>query len=489
MQSNKLRKLQIYNLISCLIISTIIFFIYNNIPFLNDLLGHLSVNTSFSKPSCEGEGFIFCRPPFIKFLYYFLYNFIGIDFLIFLQVFFFVLTTFLIRFELIKLKLNKWIINFIYLMILINPKILKYSFSTVEESFYIPVLLLIISLSIKFILKKNLKNLIYLNLSFSLLVLIKPAGIIFYFLAILINIFYLIKIDNKTYQKKLIFFFMIFLILISPMRIIKNWNKYVNTKNINNNYFSIQALGSLISKQKMTLKYNKEDNLSQFIDNRFIKLNNIREIKKLDTIQNLHLECVIYPAMNNPIYKDPDVLDFFKKNYSKNLDKKLFVLYLKNLIKNPNHFLLKFNQCFLGNFLMVSILSEREFKDIKQISMNSIFNNNDKSIISSLERNVKDYSNVIGQVRAISVSIFLITIISIIISIHSLITNKNDKFAILSILFFCMYYLVINLHVNLILVQTRWFFTYSPLLVFSNLKILELLNLFFAKFNYSNLKK
>ena len=68
MQSNKLRKLQIYNLISCLIISTIIFFIYNNIPFLNDLLGHLSVNTSFSKPSCEGEGFIFCRPPFIKFL-------------------------------------------------------------------------------------------------------------------------------------------------------------------------------------------------------------------------------------------------------------------------------------------------------------------------------------------------------------------------------------------------------------------------------------
>ena len=193
--------------------------------------------------------------------------------------------------------------------------------------------------------------------------------------------------------------------------------------------------------------------------------------------------------MNNPIYKDPDVLDFFKKNYSKNLDKKLFVLYLKNLIKNPNHFLLKFNQCFLGNFLMVSILSEREFKDIKQISMNSIFNNNDKSIISSLERNVKDYSNVIGPVRAISVSIFLITIISIIISIHSLITNKNDKFAILSILFFCMYYLVINLHVNLILVQTRWFFTYSPLLVFSNLKILELLNLFFAKFNYSNLKK
>tara|TARA_X000000950_G_C13810076_1_gene617225 strand:- start:231 stop:1310 length:1080 start_codon:yes stop_codon:yes gene_type:complete len=359
----------------------------------------------------------------------------------------------------------------------------------VEESFYIPVLLLIISLSIKFILKKNLKNLIYLNLAFSLLVLIKPAGIIFYFIVILMNISYLIKIDNKTYKKKLIFFFMFFLILISPMLITKKLNNYVESGNKNNNYFSIQALGSLISKQKIISKYNKDDNLLQFIDNRIVKLNNIREIKKLDIIQNLHLECVIYPAMNNPIYDDPDVLDFFKKNYSKNLDKKLFVLYVKNLFKNPNHFLLKFNQCFFANFLMVSVLSENEFKDIKQISMNPIFTNNDKSIISSLERNVKNYSNVIGPVRAISVSIFVITIVSIIISIRSLITNKNDKFALLSILFFCMYYLVINLHVNLILVQTRWFFTYSPLLIFSNLKIIELLNLFFTKSNYLNLKK
>ena len=60
----------------------------------------------------------------------------------------------------------------------INPKILKYSFSIQEESFYIPALLLGISSLIGFILKINIKNLIYLNLTFALIVLIREAGIV-----------------------------------------------------------------------------------------------------------------------------------------------------------------------------------------------------------------------------------------------------------------------------------------------------------------------
>ena len=43
-----------------------------------------------------------------------------------------------------------------------------------------------------------------------------------------------------------------------------------------------------------------------------------------------------------------------------------------------------------------------------------------------------------------------------------------------------MYYLVI-IFINLISVQARWFFTYFPILIFSNLKVLELVNLFFKK--------
>ena len=123
-----------------------------------------------------------------------------------------------------------------------------------------------------------------------------------------------------------------------------------------------------------------------------------------------------------------------------------------------------------------------EFDEIKRVSANPIFTDNDKKIINSLERTVKSYGRFIKPIRGISFFIFSITILSFIISIISILKNKNDKFAILSILFFCMYYLVINLHVNLILVQTRWFFTYSPLLIFSNLKIIELINLFLNKY-------
>ena len=119
---------------------------------------------------------------------------------------------------------------------------------------------------------------------------------------------------------------------------------------------------------------------------------------------------------------------------------------------------------------------------LKEFQLDPIFNDNDKAIINSLERNVKSYGRFIKPIRVISLFIFFITILSFIISIISILKNKNDKFAILSILFFCMYYLVINLHVNLNLVQTRWFFTYSPLLIFSNLKIIELINLFLIKY-------
>ena len=44
-----------------------------------------------------------------------------------------------------------------------------------------------------------------------------------------------------------------------------------------------------------------------------------------------------------------------------------------------------------------------------------------------------------------------------------------------------MYYLVIHLHVNLISVQVRWFFTYYPILIFSNLKIIEIINTFISR--------
>ena len=492
MEINKLKKFNVYNLIFCLIFSIIIFYLFNNVSFFNNLLGEINLsdgmgftdNGTISKPkSCND--YFFCRAPTIPYLYYFLLNSLSVDSVIFLQVFLLVSITFLIRIKLINLNLSPWIASFLFFIIVINPKILKYSLGTQEESFYIPALLLGISTLIGFILKRNIKNLIYLNLAFALIVLIREAGIVFYFLTVLINIYYLIKIDNENYKKKLSLIIITFFILISPQVINKNLTNHLNPEKIKNHYFSMHALTSLISKQE-NYQNDNDSSLLKLINDRTKKLNKIREIKNLDKNKRLNFECVIFPAMNNLSYLHPKILNFYENNHQEDLNEQLFFLYIKNFFKSPSIFLMKFHQCFFANFLMVELLTKEEMDDMEKILRNPVFDNDDKRIIERFHKISKNYYNIVEPVRIMSFSVLIITLISIIISIKSLLRNKNDKFALLSILFFCMYYLVINLHVNLISVQVRWFFTYYPLLIFSNLKIIELINLFFIKSKYLN---
>ncbi len=481
MQIKNPRELNKYDALFCLIFSVIIFFLFNNVSLFNSTLGELNLpkNILDSEPKPDICYVYFCRAALTPYLYYLLLNFINVDFIIFLQIYLLVSVTFLIRIKLINLNLSTWLVNFLFIIIFINPKFLKYSFSTQEESFYIPALLFGIASLIGFILKKNVKNLIYLNISFALIVLIREAGIIFYFLIIIINIYYFTKIDNRKYKKKISLTFLIFIILISPIIINKNLTNYLVQKKINNHYFSMHALTSLISKQENL--QNNDDSLSILINNRIAKLNNIREIKDLNKVQRFHFECVIFPALNNLSYLHPEILSFYENNYQENLNKKLFALYIENFIKNSGNFLIKFNQCFFSNFLLVEILTKEEMTGMKKILINPIFDNDDKRIIKRFHEISKNYYNLIKPIRILNLIVLTITFISIIISIKSLAQNKNDKFAMLSILFFCMYYLVINLHVNLTHVQVRFFFTYYPLLIFSNLKIIELTNLFFEK--------
>lgn len=489
MEIKNLRKLNKFDLIFCLIFSIIIYLLFNNVAFFKNLLGEINLsdgmgftnNGIVTKPvSCND--YFFCRAPTIPYLYYYLLNTITIDLVIFLQIFLLVLTTSLIRVKLINLNLGSWIANFLFIIIVINPKILKYSLGTQEESFYVPALLFGISSLIGFILKKNIINLFYLNLSFALVVLIREAGIVFYFIIVLINFYYLIKIDHNKYKKKISLLIIFSLILIFPQVVNKSLTNHLNHDRIKNHYFSMHALTSLISKQENYKIFNDSD-LSKLINNRIIKLNKIREIENLNKNKKLNFECIIFPAMNNLSYLHPKILNFYTKNHQEDLNKQLFTLYIENFFKNPVIFLTKFNQCFFANFLLVELLTKQEMNDIKEILKNPIFDNDDKRIVKRFHKISKNYYHVIEPLRIINICILIITLFSFLISIVSLVKNKNDKFAILSILFFSMYYLVIILHVNLISVQARWFFTYFPILIFSNLKVIELVNLFFTKKN------
>ena len=58
---------------------------------------------------------------------------------------------------------------------------------------------------------------------------------------------------TKEVLEKILYTLIFFLILISPIIINKILNNYVLSQKINKNYFSIQAIGSLISKQEKFL--------------------------------------------------------------------------------------------------------------------------------------------------------------------------------------------------------------------------------------------
>ena len=163
MEIKNFKKINKFDVIFCVIFSIIIFFLFSNIFFFKNLLGEINLSDGMgftergiaTKPTSCNDYF-FCRAPIIPYLYYYLLNNIRIDFVIFLQIFLLVLATFSIRIKLINLNLSSWIASFLFIIIVINPKILKYSFGTQEESFYVPALLFGISSLIEFILKKNI---------------------------------------------------------------------------------------------------------------------------------------------------------------------------------------------------------------------------------------------------------------------------------------------------------------------------------------------
>ena len=186
----------------------------------------------------------------------------------------------------------------------------------------------------------------------------------------------------------------------------------------------MHALTSFISKQE-NYEIDNDTDLSKLINNRITKLNQIREIENLNKNKKLNFECIIFPAMNNLSYLHPKILNFYERNHKKDLNKELFILYIKNFFKNPDIFLLKFHECFYANFLLVELLNEKEMSDMEIILENPIFDTDDKRIVERFHKISKNYYNIIEPLRVINISILVITLISIIISIKSLLKNKK----------------------------------------------------------------
>ena len=140
MEIENFKKLNLNNLLICLLFSLVIFYLFKNFPFFSNFLGQINLLEEGINPRPETCYNFFCRAAIIPYLYYLLLNFLKLDILIFFQVFLLIFSSFLIRINLINLKINSLVANILFLIIVFNPKILKYSFG-IRRIFFIPVII------------------------------------------------------------------------------------------------------------------------------------------------------------------------------------------------------------------------------------------------------------------------------------------------------------------------------------------------------------
>ena len=459
-----------------LILTILLFYLYQDISFLKKLLGKISIENSVDLKSICSE--YFCRNFLYQYIKYIFFKFLSFKILIFFQIYLLIFSSFYLKKSLDKININSFFNWVIFVFLIINPKLLKYSFSIMEESIYIPTLILFCSFLINYLKHKNYSDLIFLVFFSTILLSLKSIAIFFYIFVICLIFLNLSKLKKIRPTIKL---FNLIIILIIPFFLNSISHFFFKKSNTQNHYLKIHVVSSLpvILKNKKLIVENELENL---IVDRSKKIQEIRKIVSNDQKNLIYFECVIFPAINNLIYDDPEIIKFFNTNKYNDINYELISVYFKSFLSNPIHFIKRYHKCFYANFIMAEFLTEEEYNNISKIVETENLEPHDKFIIKSFIKNSKNYFNIINYFRVIGIIILVTTLFSLTNSIYDFIIKKNKNYtSLLSIIFFLLFYLIINIHVNLVHVQSRWLFTYLPLLILSNLKILEYFSILMKK--------
>ena len=127
-------------ILSSLFLSIIIFFIYGDHSKLHFLIGEIDEIKKGEILNNCGE--VFCRGLIYNIFVYFFFNIFEIkETVIFIQIFFLVFSTIHLYNQLRKIQIHKLLNFFIIILILLNPKLIRYSFNHGEESLIIPIII------------------------------------------------------------------------------------------------------------------------------------------------------------------------------------------------------------------------------------------------------------------------------------------------------------------------------------------------------------
>lgn len=458
-----------------ILISLLILILYGQDSILHKYLGQISSFKEVQLLNVCHE--TFCRGIIYNLYVFVFYNTLENDLIIiFSQIFLFAFCVFKLVNQMNKNGINKYLLYIFLLIIFLNPKLIKYFFNFGEEAILIPLIIIYFSYVLKFFENRSLGNYIIINILTILLYLTK-SGTAPIILATILFSFFL----NYNMKKK-IFFFCLPILLIAIFHQITS-NIIISDKNKNNYYLHIHLLSANIAKSNITEKKNR--NIDQLINHKIYRKNIIRDQISGNFNNKIFFKCVIFPALNNYVYEDKVIKDFFEDQKNYNDIKNIPFIYLRNFIADPIEFISHYLTCTYSNFIFIEFISQRNFEKNLELIKNENLTSHEKKLINSFIINSQPYFNFLLYARIFGFLTLIIIHISFCVSLTNVMKKKADSIDVYNLFVFFTYMSIIFIHVNIVHSQSRWFFSYLPLAMISSTIFLnKLLNLIRYKKKY-----
>lgn len=451
-----------------ILISILILTLYGQHSFFHKYLGQISSFEVVQFLDVCNE--VFCRGIIYNLFIFFFYNTLENNLvIIFSQIFLFVFSTFILMNQMSKNSVNNSLLYIFLFIIFLNPKVIKYFFNSGEEAILIPLIIIYFATVLKFLADRSYVNYIIINILTVLLYLTKSGTAPIILTTILFSFFL-----NCNVKKKIIFFLLpIFLIIIFHQI---TSSMISSNKSKKNYYLHFHLLSSTIAKSNIIEKNNSD--LDKLINDKIYRKNIIRDQIGGDFQNKIFFKCVIFPALNNYVYDDNAIKDFFENEKNYNYIQNIPFIYLRNFLGDPINFIYHYLTCTYSNFIFIEFINQKNFEENLELINNQNLTIHEKKIVNSFIINSKPYFKFLFYARIFGIFTFILIHISFFVSLRNIFIKKTDSLDVFNLFVFFTYMSIIFIHVDIVHSQSRWFFSYFPLAMISSTIFLnKLLNL------------
>ncbi len=354
-----------------------------------------------------------------------------------------------------------------FLTVVLNPKIFKYTLMIEEEGVYISLVMFLCALMIQFCRTISWKILALLSLTIGVMISIRPTG---YALLPLLPIFFIFYYKHLSINP--IHSFMIVLIPVMSVISFESYLYHSNSDYQRESTLGVNLLGSI-----PLIAENKPEN-SRFpilVDNLYEKGKNVRKlISQADSFSIAqYLRNEIHPMYHDSGELPGDIrnqITMYKSEFGTR-DSITTGVYIEFAKENPVETLKHIALTFIGHWQISEILNSEDWKKLSQdLNTHTLKNTQEVIYVQKHMKVIKHYTSIISWVKLLFVLILLLCIYLFIVGLTDW-NREKDKLSysattgflslILPLLIFG-YILLLSIVIN---VQVRLVFTYWPLMV------------------------